>query len=198
MHAALCDTIADVVQNGIEAGASIITLVVETGPETVDVTVTDNGKGMDAEQIRRARDPFYSEPGKHDRRRVGLGLPLLFQMAEQTGGTADIRSAPGRGTTVAFRCDRRHPDTPPLGDLPVTLVSLMTFPGEYDLAFTRRAPGGGYAVTRRELADALGNLEAAGNLALARRFFESQENDLHEEQQPRGGFGRPRAGESDE
>lgn len=198
MHASLCDTIADVVHNAIEAGASHIELDIETGLETVNVTVTDNGKGMDAEQLRRAQDPFYSEPGKHVGRRVGLGLPLLFQMTEQTGGKAEIRSEPGRGTTVSFRCDRGHLDTPPLGNLPMTLVALMTFPGTYNLALTRRAATAAYAVTRQELSEALGNLEEAGNLTLARHFFESQENELHEEQQPRGDSSRPRAGEPDE
>jgi len=181
MHASICDTLTDVVQNAIEAGAKRIDLDVYTGSDAVIVTVRDNGKGMDAEQLRRARDPFYSEPGKHARRRVGLGLPLLFQMAEQTGGKAEIQSEPGRGTTVSFRFDTAHLDTPPLGNLPVTLVSLMTFPGDYELAVTRRVDAANYTVAKSELADALGNLEEAGNLTLARQYFESQENGLNVE-----------------
>jgi len=181
MHASLCDTIADVVQNAIEAAATRIELDVYTGSNAVMVTVRDNGKGMDAAHLRRACDPFYSEPGKHARRRVGLGLPLLMQMAEQTGGKADIQSAPGRGTTVSFRLDTTHLDTPPLGNLPVTLVGLMTFPGNYELAVTRRADAAAYSVTRSELTHALGNLEEAGNLSLARQYFESQEDGLNAE-----------------
>ncbi len=181
MHASLCDTIADVVQNAIEAAATRIDLDVYTGSNAVIVTVRDNGKGMDAERLRRACDPFYSEPGKHVRRRVGLGLPLLLQMAEQTGGKAEIQSEPGRGTTVTFRFDTTHLDTPPLGNLPVTFVSLMTFTGAYELAVTRRTDAATYTVARSELTHALGNLEEAGNISLARQYFESQENGLNVE-----------------
>lgn len=198
MHASVCDIIADVVQNAIEAGASNVALDIDTRSGVVDVTVRDNGKGMDAAQKLRARDPFYSEPGKHDRRRVGLGLPLLLQTAEQTGGTADIQSTPGRGTVVSFRLDANHPDTPPMGDLPLTLVSLMAFPGTYDLVVTRRASAGSYAVAKNELIEALGNLDEAGNITLARHYFESQENELKEEQRWCGGDRRPLKGESHE
>lgn len=196
MHAYICDIIADVVQNAIEADASHVTLDVVTETGAIEVTVKDNGKGMDAAQKMRAQDPFYSEPGKHNRRRVGLGLPLLLQTAEQTGGTADIQSTPGHGTIVSFRLDTTHPDTPPMGDLPLTLISLMAFPGSCDLVVTRRTPAESYTVAKHELIEALGNLEEAGNITLARHYFESQENELKEEQHGFGGHRRPLKGES--
>ena len=76
MHASICDTLSDLVQNSLEAGATRVELDVYTGPDKVSARVTDNGKGMDRATLEKAVEPFYSEAGKHDRRRVGLGLPL--------------------------------------------------------------------------------------------------------------------------
>ena len=179
MHASVCDTIADLVQNAIEAGASRVTLTVATGPELIRVQVADNGKGMDKTTLAKVMDPFFSEAGKHDHRRVGLGLPLLLQLADAVNGTVDIRSRPGEGTTVEFTLDARHIDTPPLGDLPATVLGLMTYGGAYDLLFKRETPADGYAVSRSELAEALGGLEESASLILARDFLREQEQSLN-------------------
>ncbi len=177
MHATLCDYIADVVHNAVEAGATSVDLDIHASPVWMEVTVSDNGKGMDAERLRQARDPFFSEAGKHDRRRVGLGIPLLCQAAEATGGAVDIRSEAGRGTTVAFRFAADHVDAPPLGDLPGTLVTLMALPGDYELTVRRRTPVGDFAVARHALQETLGDLTEALNLALARQYLAALEQD---------------------
>ena len=65
---------------------------------------------------------------------------------------------------------------PPMGDLPRTMVGLMTFGGGCDLRLSRRTESGEYEVSRRELVEALGNLDEAGTLVLAREFLESQED----------------------
>jgi hypothetical protein len=171
----VCDTLSDLVQNSVEAGASCVDVGVYTGPDRVEVQVADNGKGMDAATLAKAVAPFYSEAGKHVRRRVGLGLPLLFQTAEAVNGSADIQSAPGEGTTVRFTFDATHLDTPPLGDLASTVLGLMALSGTYDLILTRKTPADGYTVSRRELAETLGNLEEAANLVLAHAYLKSQE-----------------------
>jgi hypothetical protein len=179
VHASVCDTIADLVQNAIEADATRVELEVSTGPEVVRVRIQDNGKGMDAATLAKAKDPFYSESGKHDHRRVGLGIPLLLQTAAAVNGTVDIRSEPGKGTTVEFTLDAKHLDTPPLGDLPATLLGLMAFDGTCDIAVKRSTPADGYSVSRSDLTDALGNLEQADNLILARAYLRSQEDNLN-------------------
>lgn len=179
MHASVCDTIADLVQNSVEAGASWVELNVFTGPDTIEICVRDNGKGMDQTTLAKVVDPFYSEAGKHDHRRVGLGLPLLFQTADAVNGKVDIQSEPGKGTTVRFTFDARHLDTPPLGELPATVLGLMTFSGTYDLIVNRSTPSDGYSVARSELIETLGNLEESTNLILARDFLNAQEQHLN-------------------
>ena len=178
MHATICDCLADAVQNAIEAGATRIEAVLEEDDEAVRITVRDDGKGMDGATLARVWDPFFTEPGKHARRRVGLGLPLLRQMAEATGGEVSIDSKPGAGTTLACRFAAKHLDTPPLGDVPGTLLALMGYGGSFDLVFRRVRGDRSYEVRRVELQEALGDLAESGNLALARAYLRDQESDL--------------------
>lgn len=178
MHATLCDIVSDIVQNSIESGASQVTLEVSTHPEKIEVCIEDNGKGMDDATLKKVFNPFYSEAGKHDHRRVGLGLPLLKQTAEAAGGAVKIQSEPGKGTLVRFHVSTTHWDTPPLGNLVMTVLGLMSFRSGYNLTFTRKTPQDSYQVSRSDLIEALGNLEEAATLILAKGFLEAQENDL--------------------
>ncbi len=174
----MCDYIADCVQNSVEAGASCVRLSLRTDSDWVEVVVEDNGKGMDAETLRRAQDPFFSEAGKHDHRKVGLGLPLMQQAADALGGSLTVTSEPGRGTKVVFRYSAKHVDAPPLGSFPAVVVGLMTLSGDFDLQVSRTADGQEYEVSRSDLAEALGDLARVSNLALAKEFLESQEAAL--------------------
>ena len=177
MHATLCDIVTDLVQNSIEAGASQIHVEVSTTPERIEVCIVDNGKGMDAATQQKVFDPFYSEAGKHEHRKVGLGLPLLRQTAEAADGRVEIQSESGKGTTVRFHLAAQHWDTPPLGNLVMTVLGLMSFRQKYDLTFTRKTQRDSYQISRSELIEVLGNLEEAATLILARDFLSSQENE---------------------
>ena len=55
---------------------------------------------------------------------AGLGLALLRQSSEMCGGTFDIRSVQGRGTSITASMRLSHMDRPPLGDLNATILAL--------------------------------------------------------------------------
>ena len=64
----------------------------------VVLSVTDNGKGMDAETLQKAIDPFFStkELGKG----TGLGLSMIHGLAIQMKGMLQLTSEVGQGTTA--------------------------------------------------------------------------------------------------
>jgi nitrogen-specific signal transduction histidine kinase/ActR/RegA family two-component response regulator len=69
------------------------------GPYIV-VDVTDTGAGMAPEVRRRAFEPFFTT--KDIGKGSGLGLAQIYGFVKQSGGTATIESALGRGTTVSL------------------------------------------------------------------------------------------------
>ena len=178
MHATLTDVIADTAQNSIEAGAKRVDVSLVEDGSTIAVVIADNGKGMDEATRRRAFDPFFSEAGKHDKRRVGLGLPILKQLCEMCGGDVSLESEKGVGTTLRYSFDAANIDLPPMGDVPAALLTLFNYPGDFELVFTHRTPKGDYTISRSELSDAVGGLDSVEGLALAREFLESQEDAL--------------------
>ena len=178
MHASIADVIADTAQNSIEAGARHVALEMSEDAERISVRITDDGKGMDEASLARAFNPFYSEPGKHDSRRVGLGLPILKQICEATDGEVSLKSQKGVGTELAYCFSAKHIDLPPMGDVADALLMLFNYPGNFELVFTHRKGADEYSISRSELADAVGGLETADGLSLAREFLHSQEESL--------------------
>ena len=117
--------ILDVVENSIAAEASKVEICIieDTAENLLTVEIKDDGRGMSDEILKKVLDPFYTT---RTTRRVGMGLSLLAQSAEESEGTFDIRSKPGEGTEVkaTFRYD--HIDRKPLGDLKSTFIALLT------------------------------------------------------------------------
>jgi len=187
MHKTLGDFLADLFQNGVEAGAQTVGVVLDQDERSFTMTVTDNGKGMDEDELVRAQDPFYTDGVKHRHRKVGLGLPFVIQTTRMTQGRFQISSRKGQGTAVTAVFNLEHWDTPPVGDLPATLGQLMALGGDHEVMVVRRLRGpkgaGSYEVKRSELLEALGSLEDLGSLTLLREYFRDNETKLTEETQ---------------
>ena len=178
MHASVCDQVVDIVQNAIEADASQIGLRIDERNGQLVITVTDNGKGMTTEQQARALDPFFSERGKHDHRRVGLGLPFLKQMTDTVNGSLEMSSTKGEGTRIRFSMPLDHIDLPPVGSWGEAILGLMNFQGAFELRVKHRRDERQYTVSRGELREVLGDLTLSDNLLMAREFIASNEASL--------------------
>ena len=64
------------------------------------LSIGDTGAGMPIDSVERVMDPFFT--AKDERKGTGLGLSMVFGFAKQSGGTAQIVSEEGVGTTVGI------------------------------------------------------------------------------------------------
>ena len=99
----LRQAIVNVILNGFEAMQSGDTLKLRCGKSAdgkhIEFACEDSGVGIPPDRLAKIFDPFFStkEMG------TGLGLSVVYGIIERHGGTIDIRSAVGKGTTVVFR-----------------------------------------------------------------------------------------------
>jgi len=66
--------------------------------------IEDSGEGMTPEILARVMEPFFTT--KPVGKGTGLGLSMTHGVIKAHGGTLEIRSQPGRGTTVKLRIPR--------------------------------------------------------------------------------------------
>lgn len=188
MHRTICDFLMDMVQNSFEAGSSVVIVHISQNDSQFEITAADDGCGMDEQELAQAQDPFYSGKGKHDHRKVGLGIPFLAQTASMTGGSFEIKSVKGMGTSVTCTLMLEHVDTPPVGDLASTFRALLSYPGDCELVIHRSLDADGtqhgYQLVRSELRQVLGDLHSSDSLNLLKDYIVSQELSL--QQQDRG------------
>jgi len=100
-----------VVTNAIEAVGNggrvrIACRAVDDVAQWCEVTIADDGCGMDEATARRAFDPFFS--GREAGRGAGLGLSKAWRFIETNGGTVAIASRLGSGTEVSVRLPVTH------------------------------------------------------------------------------------------
>ncbi|HWU92779.1 MAG TPA: PAS-domain containing protein [Sphingomicrobium sp.] len=73
------------------------------------IRISDNGPGIAAQDLPRVFDRFdrIVEAGLRGEAALGLGLPLTRQFVEAHGGTVELESAKGKGTTVILTIPRK-------------------------------------------------------------------------------------------
>jgi PAS domain S-box-containing protein len=71
---------------------------IAAGAAAVAVEVADTGVGIQPDLLVRVWDPFFTT--KEEGNGTGLGLPICRRVVQENGGTIDLDSIPGRGTTA--------------------------------------------------------------------------------------------------
>lgn len=146
--------ILDIVQNSVVAKASIIDIRIEVDEKNdyLAIIITDNGKGMSPEFLQRVTDPFTTT---RTTRKVGLGIPLLKQNAERTGGQMLIESTEGQGTTLKAVLKPNNIDCLPMGDIAGVIALLICSYPTTNFCFTESYNSSEFSVSTPELVDAL-------------------------------------------
>ncbi len=116
----------------------MILIVEDTARDLLSLEIEDDGTGMDAQRCDRVLDPFYTT---RTTRRVGLGLPLLAQAAQEAGGRLEVASEPNAGTTIRAEFRTSHPDRKPMGDIAETLRVIVEGRPDLDLEFRYEVDG---------------------------------------------------------
>lgn len=112
----IADHILDIAENSIRAKAKKIEILlsVNTNSNLMKLSFIDDGIGMNEEMVEKIQDPFFST---RETRRIGMGIPLLMQNSEMSGGHVIINSREGEGTIVVATFQYDDLDCPPLGNV---------------------------------------------------------------------------------
>ena len=151
--------ILDITQNSISAGASLIEILISETEDVMEISISDNGKGMDAEFLKTVSDPFRTT---RNTRKVGMGIPLFKLAAEQTEGELTIDSRTREedpehhGTKIAAVFHKKHLDFTPLGDIVSTILILIQGTPDVDFYFRHTLPDKTVELDTREIREVLG------------------------------------------
>ena len=98
----MCSALVNLIENSAKAsepGQTIELLATPAG-----FTVSDHGRGIPKEDLQRVTEPFYmGDPSRSKANGgFGLGLALVREIASVHGGTLELESVVGEGTTVCI------------------------------------------------------------------------------------------------
>jgi len=103
--AQIVSAIANIISNAVESygdksGPVEITAGIDESGELVELTIKDQGCGMEAETLKKATQPFFS--AKPAGRKRGMGLAYAARFIQINKGVLNIESELGSGTTVTI------------------------------------------------------------------------------------------------
>ena len=113
--------------------------------DCISIALTDTGQGMPEDVVSRAFEPFFTT--KPVGKGTGLGLSQIHGFAAQSGGKAEIESAPGEGTTIWILLPRstKPPATTPEEEMVIPsrtgLTVLLVEDNAHVLAFAEHLLG---------------------------------------------------------
>jgi two-component system NtrC family sensor kinase len=88
--------------NGMQAmpKGGQLKVVLDRNKDGVRIDVTDTGVGISPENLERVFDPFFTT--KKEGEGTGLGLSVSYSIIRKHGGTMQVQSTPGLGTTFSI------------------------------------------------------------------------------------------------
>ena len=78
-----------------------VTVLASVKNNFVDIAVGDTGAGISPEDLRSIFEPFYTTKGRG--KGTGLGLAICRELTRALGGSIEVESVPGMGSTFTVR-----------------------------------------------------------------------------------------------
>jgi two-component system sensor histidine kinase BaeS len=107
----LAQMVANLVENALKYAATTVEVGVEPRPESLEISVTDDGPGVDPADLPHVFERLYTSrrqnvggtpnPGPGRKVGTGLGLAIVAQLAEAMGGTVEAGRTPDGRTRFA-------------------------------------------------------------------------------------------------
>jgi signal transduction histidine kinase len=88
-------------------GKPILVELALTAPDQIEVAVTDQGEGIDADDLPRIFDEFVQLSNSQQLGGTGLGLPISKRLATLLGGELRVASERGKGSTFRLTLPER-------------------------------------------------------------------------------------------
>ena len=145
--------ILDIAQNSLRAGASCIQIQLVEHDNILELSVEDDGIGMDEEMVERVQDPFFTT---RTTRKIGLGIPFLKAIAQQCEGTFSLTSKVNEGTLIRVSMALDHWDCPPLGDVGDVLMIAASADVKVRFIFTYRKNEKEFVFDTQQINEVLG------------------------------------------
>ncbi len=170
--------ILDVAENCINADAKNIEISVneDIKNDKLIIEINDDGKGMDEEMAEAIKDPFVTS---RKTRKVGLGIPLLKEAAETSGGSLEINSEIGVGTKVKAVFQYSNIDRKPLNKTEETIISLILLGNNTEIEFKYKKNEKEFEFSTKELKKELG-LKTLNDVTLLNQLKKILKNKLTE------------------
>ena len=106
IHRALLNLVVNAIEACRDRENSIVTVTLTSDIKHSRITVSDNGIGIPLAQQKKVFSMFESNKGS---RGTGLGLPVSLKIAEEHGGTIQVESEEGKGTTFQLILPKSEP-----------------------------------------------------------------------------------------
>lgn len=110
--------VTNVVVNALKYGEQRdveLQIAADDGREALDIVVTDQGRGMTEQQKSRLFLPFEQANSKSEG--AGLGMSIVMELLKLMGGSIQVDTAPGKGTSIKIEIPAPIDETAPSIDM---------------------------------------------------------------------------------
>ncbi len=113
---AIYEAVVNLIDNAIKYSQEekFITISTECAEDTVAIKISDKGKGIPADKLSQIFEKFYrvTKDDVYTAQGAGLGLTIISHIMEAHGGSIDVESKEGNGSTFTLRFKKENGQNP--------------------------------------------------------------------------------------